>query len=92
MKTARGARRRPTDFVETTNTEKNYMPRSNKRKAVAIETHVSIAQQTAAFLKSGGNIQRIPTGLSGQPFRPGPKHLNLGNKAKRGSHHPPNGS
>lgn len=42
-------------------------------KKPAKETHQSIAQQTAEFLKSGHKIQRIPSGVSGQPLGAGSK-------------------
>ena len=41
---------------------------------------LSIEEQTAAFLESGGQIQQIPTGVSGQTNLSGPKHITLGNK------------
>lgn len=37
----------------------------------------AIASQTAAFLKSGNKIQKIPTGVSGQQNVAGPKHIVL---------------
>ncbi len=40
----------------------------------ASETSMSIAEQTAAFLKAGGEISRIPSGTSGQ--------ISLGEKAR----------
>jgi hypothetical protein len=43
---------------------------------------LSIEQDVAAFLSSGGKIQEIPRGVSGQVQTSGPKHINLGNKSK----------
>ncbi|WP_460227868.1 hypothetical protein [Aurantivibrio infirmus] len=52
------------------------MKKAPKAKAAA----PTIEEQTAAFLKSGGAIQQIPTGVSGQTNLAGPKHITLGNK------------
>jgi len=41
---------------------------------------LTIEEQTAAFLESGGKIQQIPSGVSGQTNLSGPKHITLGNK------------
>lgn len=38
---------------------------ATKKAAVASTTEASLAQQTAAFLKEGGSIQKIPLGVSG---------------------------
>lgn len=38
---------------------------ASKKAAVATTTEDSLAMQTAAFLKSGGAIQKIPLGVSG---------------------------
>jgi|GEM_PF-514386 hypothetical protein len=43
------------------------------------DTRVSIDQQTAAFLKSGGKIQQIANGVSGQVFG-GSRHISLAKK------------
>ncbi|MBV1878802.1 MAG: hypothetical protein KUG79_14265 [Pseudomonadales bacterium] len=40
----------------------------------------SIEVMTAAFLASGGVIEQIPTGLSGQAGMAASKHINLGSK------------
>ncbi|MCL6269184.1 hypothetical protein M3P05_04400 [Sansalvadorimonas sp. 2012CJ34-2] len=45
-----------------------------KSGPAATETSLSIAEQTAAFLKSGGAIDEIPSGVSGQ--------ISLGEKAR----------
>lgn len=42
--------------------------RAPRKAAMAAETHVSIEEQTAAFLKSGGKIDEVPRGVSGQQF------------------------
>ena len=57
------------------------MANSNKATAnTKKKAQLSIAEETAIFLKSGGKIQQIPTGLSGQINQSGPKHIKLGNK------------
>jgi len=38
-----------------------------KKQPAAVETSDSIAEQTRLFLKSGNKIQKIPSGVSGQP-------------------------
>lgn len=50
---------------------------SAESRSIAIENDV------AAFLSAGGNIEKIPTGVSGQTSMAGPKHISLGNKPKR---------
>lgn len=39
--------------------------------------------KVAEFLKSGGKIQQIPTGVSGQEKLTGRKHITLGNKSNK---------
>ncbi len=46
----------------------------------AIETQRSIEEQTAAFLKCGGKVQQIPSGVTGQVNLAGPRHITLGKK------------
>jgi hypothetical protein len=41
---------------------------------------LSIEEQTAAFLASGGKIQEIPSGVSGQVQTSGPRHITLGKR------------
>ena len=40
----------------------------------------SIEEMTAAFLESGGKIQEIPNGVSGQTSLSGPKHITIEKK------------
>lgn len=42
------------------------------RAAPPIQHQRAIAEQTEAFLASGGKIQQIPNGVSGQPKLGGP--------------------
>lgn len=41
---------------------------------------MSIEEQTARFLASGGKIQQIPLGVSGQVATSGPRHITLGKR------------
>jgi hypothetical protein len=53
---------------------------ANKKKAAAAtESSLSIEEQTKAFLNSGGEIEQINSGVSGQQSMAGPKHIRLGN-------------
>lgn len=54
----------------------------NSKTPSASETSESIANQVEAFLQSGGEIQQINTGVSGQQSVSGPKHITLGNKPR----------
>ncbi|MFT5722830.1 MAG: hypothetical protein ACI9W6_003166 [Motiliproteus sp.] len=53
---------------------------TSKKKSAPTETALSIQEQTEAFLKGGGTIQVINSGVSGQLNLAGPKHISLGNK------------
>ncbi|ARN73401.1 hypothetical protein [Oceanicoccus sagamiensis] len=55
---------------------------SKKKQPDASETSLSIEEQTAAFLKAGGAIEQIESGVSGQQSMAGPKHITLSNKPK----------
>ena len=48
----------------------------SKKPAVS-ETHHSIAEQTAAFLKAGGEIQKIVTGVTGRENDAGYRQIDL---------------
>ena len=50
-------------------------PPSKKKPAAGAETSLTIAEQTAAFLQSGGEIEQIKTGTTGQVFTTGRKHI-----------------
>ncbi len=50
-------------------------PPKKKKVAVGSETSSSIAEQTAAFLKAGGEIEQIKKGTSGQVQTTGRKHI-----------------
>lgn len=55
---------------------------AKKKQPDASETSLSIEEHTAAFLKAGGAIEQIESGISGQQSMAGPKHITLGNKPK----------
>lgn len=44
------------------------------------ETSESLAQQVEDYLASGGKIQEIPQGVSGQVATTGPRHITLGRR------------
>lgn len=54
---------------------------SKKKQAAATESSQSIEEQTKAFLASGGEIEQINSGVSGQQSMAGPKHIKLGNNS-----------
>ncbi len=55
---------------------------ASRRRAPAAqaETSESIAGQVAEYLKSGGKVQEIPRGVSGQPSSAARKHITISNK------------
>jgi hypothetical protein len=59
-------------------------PKTQKSKPVVTPTAdfsaLSIEQQTARFLASGGKVQQIPLGVSGQVATSGPRHITLGKR------------
>jgi hypothetical protein len=64
------------------------MARSEKRSNSKQAIPLTIAEETAIFLKAGGKIQQIPTGVSGQVNLAGPKHIKLGNNNKPNENKP----
>ena len=44
--------------------------------------HYPIEEQTKAFLKGGGKVNHIRTGVSGQQGLAGPRHISLGGKPR----------
>ncbi|MEM0952841.1 MAG: hypothetical protein AAGI24_01770 [Pseudomonadota bacterium] len=56
---------------------------SSKKRAPSApaETSASIAEQTAEFLKSGGKIETVPRGVSGQTSLAARKHITISTKA-----------
>lgn len=58
------------------------MASSKKRgQSVPAETSESIAEQTAAFLKSGGKIEEVPRGVSGQTSLAARKHITISSRS-----------
>lgn len=58
------------------------MASSKKRGQNApAETSQSIAEQTAAFLKSGGKIEEVPRGVSGQTSLAARKHITISSRS-----------
>lgn len=60
--------------------------KAKTKAAAASETSQTIAEQTEAFLKSGGSVTRINTGISGQTglgYAKKPEAANTGEQAKR---------
>lgn len=57
---------------------------SSKRnkQPTSVETRETIEEQVQAFLASGGEIQQVPKGVSGQTSTSGPKHITLGKKPR----------
>jgi len=43
-------------------------------------SRIKIDDQVEAFLSSGGKIQEIPLGVSGQVATSGPRHITLGKR------------
>jgi hypothetical protein len=54
---------------------------AKKKAPAATETSLSIEEQTKAFLKAGGKIEQIDSGVSGQQSMAGSKQITLGNNA-----------
>lgn len=57
---------------------------SQKNSETEEVTSLSIAEQTEKFLASGGKIQVIPRGVSGQVNTSGPRHITLGKRSSDG--------
>ncbi len=53
---------------------------AKKKEPDAVETSLTIEEQTRAFLQAGGAVEQVNTGVSGQVGIAGPKHISLGNK------------
>ncbi len=50
------------------------------KPSAAVETRESLEAQVAAFLKSGGEIQQVAKGVSGQSWLTPSRHISLGKK------------
>lgn len=58
-------------------TVKTKKSASRKKPLLETETSQSIAAQTADFLSSGGAIEKIASGVSGQASMTGRRHITL---------------
>lgn len=61
---------------------KSIMASSSRRRgpAAPAETSETIAEQTASFLKTGGKVEQVPRGISGQVGTTGKKHITISTK------------
>lgn len=50
------------------------------KKEAAISNRHDLEEHIEAFLKSGGKVQQIPTGVSGQTSTSGPRQIVLSHK------------
>ena len=55
---------------------------AKKKQPAATETSKSIDDQIKSFLESGGAIEQVKSGVSGQESMIGRKQINLSNKPK----------
>lgn len=53
---------------------------AKKKEPAAVISSKTIAEQTEAFLRAGGVIDKVKSGVSGHQNLAGPKHITLGNK------------
>ncbi len=57
------------------------MSTKSKKKVSADNSREDLARHVADFLKSGGKVQQIPTGVSGQTSTSGPRQIVLSHKS-----------
>ncbi|MBL4572164.1 MAG: hypothetical protein JKY86_03705 [Gammaproteobacteria bacterium] len=53
---------------------------NKSKKDAAVSNRADLAQHIDAFLKSGGKVQEIPSGVSGQTSTSGPRQIVLSHK------------
>lgn len=53
---------------------------NKSKKEAAVVDRGSLSEHVQAFLKSGGKVQEIPTGTSGQTNTSGPRQIVLSHK------------
>ncbi|MEZ7830743.1 MAG: hypothetical protein ACI8XU_000750 [Kiritimatiellia bacterium] len=53
---------------------------NKSKKDAAVSNRADLAQHVDAFLKSGGKVQEIPSGVSGQTSTSGPRQIVLSHK------------
>tara|TARA_Y100000588_G_C13605018_1_gene648725 strand:- start:5 stop:181 length:177 start_codon:yes stop_codon:yes gene_type:complete len=56
------------------------MPNNKTKKDSVDSNHENLAEQIEAFLKAGGKVQQIPSGVSGQTSTSGPRQIVLSHK------------
>ncbi len=66
-------------FKGPTMAKKPLTRTAKKKEPDAVETSMTIEEQTRAFLASGGSVEQVNIGVSGQVGIAGPKHITLGN-------------
>ena len=53
---------------------------SKAKKEAVVSNRADLAEHVQAFLKSGGKVQQIPSGVSGQTSTSGPRQIVLSHK------------
>lgn len=53
---------------------------NKSKKDAAVSNRADLAQHVDAFIKSGGKVQEIPSGVSGQTSTSGPRQIVLSHK------------
>lgn len=53
---------------------------NKSKKDAAVSNRADLAEHVEAFLKSGGKVQQIPSGVSGQTSTSGPRQIVLSHK------------
>ena len=53
---------------------------NKSKKEAAISSRKDLAQHVEKFIKSGGKVQQIPSGVSGQTSTSGPRQIVLSHK------------
>jgi hypothetical protein len=53
---------------------------NKSKKDAAVSNRADLAQHVDAFLKSGGKVQEIPSGVTGQTSTSGPRQIVLSHK------------
>jgi len=51
------------------------------KKDPALDNRVNLSNHVDAFLKSGGKVKQIPSGISGQTTTSGPRQIVLSHKS-----------
>ena len=53
---------------------------SKSKKEATVSNRADLAKHVEAFLKAGGKVQQIPSGVSGQTSTSGPRQIVLSHK------------